>query len=73
MRKRCKFLKYLIFIGFYRKTCFQPYNSLNKTSFSVDLFPLVVVFHSDYIVEESASKLGISLRIEFEFESILKL
>ena len=46
-------------------------NSSNKTFFVRLISSFVVVFQSYYIVEESDSKLGISLRIEFE--SILKL
>ena len=59
-------------MGFNRKTCFQTYNSSNKTFFSrFDFFSFVIVFQSYYTIEESDSKLENGLRIEFE--SILKL
>jgi hypothetical protein len=53
-------LKYFnIYLGFNRKIAFNLIIVRINPSF-------VVVFQSYYIVEESDSKLGISLRIEFE-------
>ena len=66
LRKKC-FEIFQFIMGFNRKTCFQSYNSLNKTFFSrFDFFSFVIVFQSYYTIEESDSKLESGLRIEFE-------